>query len=94
MENTVTTNGTVLVAKENRMNKHLFCWLGTFAFGLLGVDRFMRGQIGLGILKLLTAVPTLGVWALIDWIVAMVKVYGSAFNGQEEVVFVNGKYGK
>lgn len=34
-------------------------------FGVLGIDRFYRGQIGLGILKLLTA-GGCGIWALID----------------------------
>lgn len=75
------------------MNKHLFVWLGSFLFGELGVDRFMRGQIGLGILKLLT-VGGLTIWCLVDFIIALVKVYGSAFADTEEVTFVNGKYAK
>ena len=40
---------------EKRINKHVFTWVGTFLFGYIGVDRFMRGQVGLGILKLLVA---------------------------------------
>jgi len=38
---------------EKRYNKHIYTWVGTFLFGLLGVDRFMRGQILFGILKIL-----------------------------------------
>lgn len=51
----------------------------------------MRGQVGLGVLKLLTC-GGCGVWALIDLIIAITKVYGSACAGSEEVVFVNGEY--
>lgn len=48
------------------VNKHLFVWLGSFLFGGLGVDRFMRGQIGVGICKLLFNGFTLGIWSLVD----------------------------
>ena len=74
---------------EKSINKHVFTWVGTFLFGGIGVDRFMRGQIGLGILKLLT-VGGAGLWALIDWIIALTKLgqYGNDFT------FVDNKWSK
>ena len=78
---------------QKSYNKHLFCWLFTWFLGGLGIDRFMRGQIGLGILKLITC-GGCGVWALIDWIICLTKVYGSAYKDDEEVSFVDGQYSK
>jgi TM2 domain-containing membrane protein YozV len=41
-------------------------------FGSLGVDRFMMGHVGLGILKLITG-GGFGIWWLIDWILIATK---------------------
>lgn len=78
---------------EKKINKHIFVWLGNFLFGYLGVDRFMRGQIGLGVAKLLLNWLTLGLWCLIDWIISVVKAY-STYNDVEEITFIDGKYSK
>ena len=78
---------------EKKYNKHLFCWLFAWLLGILGVDRFARGQVGLGIIKLLT-IGGFGVWALIDWIICLVEVYGSDYKDVKEVTFVNGDYSK
>ncbi len=78
---------------EKRFNKHVFVWVFTWLLGALGIDRFMRGQVLFGILKLIT-VGGCGIWALVDWIIAMVKAYGSSFGSEEELVFIDGAYAK
>jgi len=75
---------------EKRINKYVYTWVGTFFFGVLGVNRFMRGQGGLGFLKLITG-GLGGIWLLIDFIIALVKL------GKYEKDFVfdyNGKWDK
>jgi TM2 domain-containing membrane protein YozV/uncharacterized membrane protein len=74
--------------EEIRINKQFFIWIGTFLFGGFGVDRFMRGQILVGIVKLLT-VGLGGIWTLIDWIYAL-SMYN---NYEEEFVFYDGEWG-
>ena len=78
---------------EKRFNKHLFVWVFNFLLGYLGVDRFCRGQIGLGVVKLLTC-GGCGVWCLIDWIISLSKAYGEAFKDEDEIVFIDGNYAK
>jgi len=72
---------------ERRINKYVFTRVGCFLLGCLGVDRFMRGQVGLGILKLCAA-GGFGVWALVDWIIALSK-FG---RHEKDFVFVGGKW--
>jgi len=71
--------GHVKAKKEKRINKYVYTWVGTFLFGFFGVDRFMRGQILLGFLKILS--DELFIWWLIDWIIALTKLgkYGKYF---------------
>lgn len=79
--------------KEIKINKHIFVWIGAFLVGGFGVDRFMRGQIGMGIFKLLCSWMTLGIWPLIDWIISLVKAY-SVYSDTDDLTFINGKYSR
>lgn len=59
-----------------RGNKRRVSWVLTLVmsiiFGLLGVDRFIMGKVGTGILKLITF-GGLGIWWLIDIILISTK---------------------
>ena len=76
------------------MDKNIHTWVFCFLLGGFGVDRFVRGQIACGVCKLLFGWLTAGVWATVDWIIAMVKAYGSAFKDDRDFTFVNGKYSR
>ena len=89
----VNLNGPQLVAKTTTVNKHLFVWCWSFLLGWFGVDRFVRGQVGAGIAKLLLVWCTFGIWWFVDWIIAIVKAY-STFSDTEDLIFVNGSYAR
>ena len=58
------------ISNFSRKDKGVLILLATL-LGIFGVDRFYRGQIGLGIVKLLT-VGGFGIWVIIDSIVYMI----------------------
>ena len=75
-----------MISNERTMDKGFFVLL-VYLGGMMGLDRFMRGQTVLGILKMIT-LGGFGIWYIIDACIAAYKapVY------PEKVVFVDGKW--
>lgn len=53
--------------------------------GALAIDRFFIGDIGLGILKLLTC-GGIGIWALVDWFLIMGRTKEKNFEMFQQIV--------
>ena len=60
-------------AETKTLNYTLTLIMSIF-FGWFGVDRFMMGQVGLGILKLITC-GGIGIWWIIDIILIATKKF-------------------
>jgi TM2 domain-containing membrane protein YozV len=60
--------------KEPRNVNWMLALLLSIFFGTFGVDRFVLGHVGLGILKLITA-GGFGVWWLVDVILIACKYH-------------------
>lgn len=56
-----------------------------FFLGWLGIHRFMRGQVGIGICMILFGWLTAGIWWLVDFIISLTKL--SAYSGSDTFVF-------
>jgi TM2 domain-containing membrane protein YozV len=53
--------------------------------GALAIDRFLIGDIGLGIAKLLTC-GGLGIWAIVDWFLIMGRTKEKNFEMFQQIV--------
>jgi tetratricopeptide (TPR) repeat protein/TM2 domain-containing membrane protein YozV len=81
----LSKNGIIqqnLSSKDKDILILLAGWLGYF-----GIDRFYRGQIGLGILKLITF-GGCGIWALID---SLISIVGDLTTDEEGKIIVDKK---
>lgn len=76
----------VMVSSTSYYNATLVLIISIF-FGELGVDRFMLGDIGLGVLKLITC-GGCGIWWLIDLLNIKKKTYEYNFLKFSEVAFL------
>ena len=69
-----------------RFNKHLYTWLLSFLLGIYGVDRMVRGQIGLGLVKMLTF-GGFGIWYLCDLVIAIIQSYAGPYRNSDYLDF-------
>jgi len=86
-----STSGSIVTNDGDRrkINKVAYI-LFTFFLGFLGIHRFIRGQIGLGIVMILFGWLTLGIWWLVDFIISLVKL--SAFPGDDYIFTADGRF--
>lgn len=69
-----TENEEYSGSEYRRINEYIYIIL-TILFAAVGVQRFVRGQVGLGIFMLLVGWwITLGIWPLVDMIISLVKL--------------------
>lgn len=52
----------------------VLCLIMSILFGALGVDRFIMGKVGTGILKLLVTIVTLGIGGFIWWLIDVILI--------------------
>lgn len=90
-EESVTASIIANDGDRRKINKVAYILL-TFFLGFLGVHRFMRGQIGLGILMILFGWLTFGIWWLVDFIISLVKL--SSFPGDDYIFTADGRFTK
>jgi len=69
---------------EIRVNKYFYAVV-CMCMGLFGYDRFLRGQVGLGIFKIIT-LGALGIWAFIDVVITLTKIG----KYEKDFEFING----
>ena len=67
-------------AEENVKSKIVLIIISFLGLGVLGIDRMYAGQVGLGVLKLLT-LGGLGIWAFIDWIFVLINAISKSEQG-------------
>jgi len=83
---TKTDDSKLLVIQSVEYKNPTTLLIVSLFLGVLGIDRFMLGQTGLGVGKLLTC-GGLGIWAFIDWFLIMSATKECNFQKFSQVAF-------
>lgn len=78
-------------ADRRSVNKILYV-LMSFFFGFIGIHRFLRGQVGLGILMIFIGWLTFGIWPLVDFIIGLAKL--GSYSGEDYVFTPDGRWAR
>ena len=81
---------TSLGGVDRRSVSKVLYVLMAFFFGALGVHRFLRGQVGLGVAMIFLSWLTLGIWPLVDFIISLVKL--GAYPGENYAFTPDGRW--
>ena len=87
-----STNAIVTNDGDRRKVNKIAYLLLTLFLGFLGVHRFMRGQVGVGILMILIGWLTFGIWWLVDFIISLIKL--SVYPGDDYIFTADGRFTK
>ncbi len=71
---TINVNTASPVAGSVKEVNWILTLIMSILFGTLGVDRFIMGQIGMGILKIVVGVLTLGIGGAIWWVIDVILI--------------------
>lgn len=80
-----TSDEEELPAGYKKSEKSIYTWVHTWLFGAFGVNRFVRGQIGLGVLKLVLNISVF-IPMLVGVVGALTTSSGSFYGYNEQAI--------
>ena len=78
---------TIKSHSRRKINKNVFVWVGAFLGGFFGIDRFMRGQNDMAMMKIFISPLTAFIWTFVDFFIAFYKAYGPSYDSKTDITF-------
>lgn len=88
-EESITSSIVANDGDRRKINKIAYILI-TFFLGWLGIHRFMRGQVGLGVVMIIFGWLTFGIWWLVDFIISLAKL--SSYPGDDYIFTPDGRF--